>query len=157
MVKFVVKTKDVMLDTLRVAMCGGELKFKTKESITDERLVELFNMSAKLDVVQIVADVLLKNNLIENSEIRNIYKETLMGTVMRVEQIKHEFSRICAVFEESGISYIPLKGAAIRDFYPETWMRNSCDIDILIKPCDLERAIKLLFEKFNFRIYRGEK
>lgn len=144
-----VKVKDMMIDIIRAGVCGCELKTETKNNVTDENLVELFNISAKLDVVQIVAEVLLKNDLIENDEIKDIYKESLMQTVLKVEQIKYDFCRVCEVFEENGIPHIPLKGAVIRELYPEPWMRNSCDVDILIKPCDLERTIALLSENFN--------
>ena len=30
------------------------------------------------------------------------------------------------------IPFLPLKGSVIRQYYPEPWMRTSCDIDILV-------------------------
>ncbi|MBO4954226.1 MAG: nucleotidyltransferase family protein, partial [Clostridia bacterium] len=36
------------------------------------------------------------------------------------------------------IDFMPLKGAVIRQYYPEPWMRTSCDIDIHVKKDRLE-------------------
>ena len=47
---------------------------------------------------------------------------------------------IRTVFEQQKIFFLPLKGAVIRDFNPEAWMRTRSDIDILIREEDYEKA-----------------
>lgn len=39
---------------------------------------------------------------------------------------------------------MPLKGAVVRDYYSEAWLRTSCDLDVLVHPEDLDRAIQVL-------------
>lgn len=51
---------------------------------------------------------------------------------------------IRAVFNRRGIPFILLKGAVLRSYYPEAWMRTSCDIDVLVHPEDLEAASQAL-------------
>lgn len=68
------------------------------------------------------------------------------------ERMKKEFAGICEVMEKAGLPYMPLKGAVIRDFYPEYWLRTSGDIDILVS--DVEWAAELLVE--NGCLYRGK-
>ena len=53
---------------------------------------------------------------------------------------------ISAVFSREGIDHILLKGTVIRSLYPEGWMRNSCDIDVLVHEEELERARDLALQ-----------
>ena len=57
---------------------------------------------------------------------------------------------ITQAFESASICYIPLKGSAIRDLYPNAWMRTSADIDVLIKKDDIEKAIHVLENQTSF-------
>lgn len=54
-------------------------------------------------------------------------------------------------FEKNGIEYVMLKGSALRDLYPEQWMRTSCDIDVLIKEDKLDEAVELLQKETDFK------
>ena len=59
--------------------------------------------------------------------------------------------RDCATaLEEAGISFVLLKGAVIRSYYPEPWMRTSSDIDLLIHPKDLDAAMAILQQKLEY-------
>lgn len=70
-----------------------------------------------------------------------IYRRTLLDRDL--EQVSH-------LFDSEGIDYIPLKGAVIKTLYPESWMRTSCDNDILIRESDRERAKSLLTTKLGY-------
>lgn len=48
------------------------------------------------------------------------------------------------LFKKERIPFILLKGQVLRGLYPEEWMRNSCDLDILVHPVDMDRAGKVL-------------
>ena len=41
---------------------------------------------------------------------------------------------VYALFEENGIDYVPLKGAVLKDLYPQAELRLMGDVDILIRP-----------------------
>jgi hypothetical protein len=71
--------------------------------------------------------------------------------VSRYERINYELNRLTEILEKGKIPFIPLKGSVLRDYYPEPWMRTSCDIDILIKVEDLDRATALLVDKYNYQ------
>jgi hypothetical protein len=72
--------------------------------------------------------------------------------VYRYEQIQYELEQICEALETAKIPFIPLKGSVIRQYYPEAWMRTSCDIDILVK--EVDRAAAVLAE--NGYINKGK-
>lgn len=53
--------------------------------------------------------------------------------------------------DRAGIDWLPLKGAVIRNLYPEPWLRTSTDVDVLVHQEDLERAIRALEAETDFR------
>lgn len=66
--------------------------------------------------------------------------------------LEYDRQQIYALFEQNGIDYIPLKGAVIRELYPQPWHRTSCDIDVLIREQELSKAAKILCEQgYTFR------
>ncbi len=69
---------------------------------------------------------------------------SVMSAQYRYVKLEAELAHIGEVFEREGIPYIPLKGAVLRVLYPESWMRTSCDIDVLVREEDLDRAADAL-------------
>lgn len=125
-------------------------KSSLPDAIGEDALKKLYILSQKHDVIQIISNVLTKNKLIVNPEIEKLFNSKKMLSIFRREQLDYEEQRVFSIFEEEGIDYIPLKGAVIKKLYPEEWMRTSCDIDILVRNEDIEKASKLLTEKLSF-------
>lgn len=65
----------------------------------------------------------------------------MMAYQQRMEQT---LKKTCEIFERERICYMPLKGAVIRGFYPEPWLRTSGDIDILVQ--NVDKAVAMLVE-----------
>ena len=53
-------------------------------------------------------------------------------------------TEIAGGLRRADIPFIILKGHVLRGMYLEKWMRNSCDVDILVHPEDMDRAGKVL-------------
>lgn len=70
-------------------------------------------------------------------------KEQMTGIMKEVYQdnILNSFSELC---NEAKIPHMPLKGSVIKTLYPHAYLRNMCDMDILVKEDDIDRAGKLL-------------
>lgn len=51
---------------------------------------------------------------------------------------------ICRIFEEKHISYMPLKGYIMKDYYPSPEMRTMCDVDILVKADELDKVDEVM-------------
>ncbi len=62
---------------------------------------------------------------------------------------------ISSALSGEGIDHVLLKGTVIRSLYPEGWMRNSCDIDVLVHEDELDVTSKALLNLGYER--RGEK
>ncbi len=124
------------------------------ELLTEELLVSLFEVSKAQDMTHLVAYELDRRRLLGNDGIAKKFRNAMLLAMWRVEKINHEYAQLTEVFEKEGIPYVPLKGAVIRPLYPEPWLRTSCDIDILVKEEDLDRAVNALTDS---RDYRAEK
>lgn len=62
--------------------------------------------------------------------------------------ISEELGRVLLLFQENGIEVIPYKGILfIEKLYKNKILRESSDIDILVKPHNALRAIKLLIQE----------
>jgi len=56
-----------------------------------------------------------------------------------------ELARVARLFAEASVPIIPLKGVALsQELYGDPCVRSSCDLDILVKPDDMEKAAELL-------------
>ena len=62
--------------------------------------------------------------------VKKLINESFMS-VYRYEQSQTEIKKITHVLTELKIPYILLKGPRVRKYYPEPWLRTSCDIDII--------------------------
>ena len=59
---------------------------------------------------------------------------------------KFEMDKLYAKFDETGIEYMPLKGAVLGDMYPKFEMRVMSDVDILIKLGQYDKIRPIMFD-----------
>ncbi len=111
----------------------------------------LYHLSKFHDLAHLVADALDKNGSLENSEICNKFRNERNLAIYRYEQINYAFEEISEIFEKEKIFNIPLKGAILRSYYPQEWMRTSCDIDILVKADEIKKIVRLLTKKYAYQ------
>ena len=140
----------------RYELFGLKLCDEIKNSITDEMLLSLYKISKKHDLAHLIADALDRNGLwTENNEIKSRFLKERNMAVFRCEQLRFECEQICDCLETAKIEFLPLKGTILRDYYPQFWMRTSCDIDVLVRECDLEKTILVLQKELGYTL--GER
>ena len=139
------KTREIMFALLRSDICGTLLSDEEKSLYDAEILPQLKKIAKEHDVLQLLALGLQKNDLLEgnSSQLEN----EIFKAAYRYEQLNYELNSLCASLEKAQIRFLPLKGSVIRKYYPEPWMRTSCDIDVLVRAEDLDKAI----EEYNRR------
>ena len=148
---------QVMTNLIGSEVCAKEIQPALYATLAEEERVALYRLSKKHDLAHLVGNTLVNNGLIEEGKLNETYRQELCTAVYRYEQIAYELSEIKKIFIDEKIPYIPLKGAEIRQYYPEPWMRTSCDIDVLVHEEDLEKAVKTLEEKGGYTCERYEK
>ena len=143
------KTENLLFSLIKNEItenCGLE-----KIEISPKMQRELFVLSKKHDLAHLVLNSINKLNLSLQSEVEEAFKKQYFLAFYRYEQSNYEYKKICETLNAEKIPFIPLKGAVIRDYYPEPWLRTSCDIDVLVKEQDLDRAIKALVDNLGCR------
>lgn len=141
-------TIQVFFSLLRSAICGQKLSELEKAEFKTEQLPAMIVTAKKHDIDNLLAFGLKKNGLMSKTD-TGIVKAVLKA-IYRYEQLNSEYENICKVFETAEIPFIPLKGSVIRDYYPEAWMRTSCDIDILVSEDNAEKAANILVDKLGY-------
>ena len=143
--------EKVFFALIRFEIKGDELCDEIKNLITPEMLPALFKLSKRHDLAHLIGDALDKNGLLlDETEAKKRFLQERNMAVFRIEQLQYEFEQICQTLEETKIPFLPLKGSVLRGYYPESWMRTSCDIDILVKEDILENAAQILCNKLEY-------
>ncbi len=120
------------------------------DAIDENELKQIYALSTKHDLAHIVASALEKRNLLTTENAKNAFTKQKMIAIYRREQLDYEEARIYSVLEENGIDFLPLKGAVVKALYPENWMRTSCDIDILVRENELEKAVNAIINNLGY-------
>ena len=146
--------RDLLLTLIRCAIKGETLDVdEVKGALSEEKMAVLYKIAKSHDVAHLVCYALEKIGIIfENSDTWRAFLKEKDEAILRYEMMKADTLEICACFDKNEIDYILLKGAVVRNYYPEPWMRTSCDIDILVRPKDLTMARDILKEQLNYRV-----
>ena len=144
--------QKLIFQFLRCGIFGGALSENSKNAVNRENLIEIYNCLHMHDLAHLVAGVLAQNGLKEREEKAYLaFKREMQLVVYRFEGMRYQFERICETLERAQIPYMPLKGAILRGYYPEDWMRTSCDIDVLVSPKHLKDATEALKKELDYR------
>lgn len=134
----------MMFHLLNTQISGENADISAAKDLTPEEMTALFALSRRQDLAHIVGHALSNLGLLGSGETSKKFKQQAVQAFYRYARMDHAYGQICGVLEEQQIPFIPLKGAVLRTYYPEPWMRTSCDIDILVKEQDLDKAIAAL-------------
>lgn len=137
-------TEELLFYLLRYEIKGEELP--DGFVLTEQETKDLYRLSKKHDLAHLIGDALFRRKLLTEGKPYDAFNKQLVMAVLRVEQQTAEFKNICETLESAQIPFIPLKGSILREFYPEPWMRTSCDIDVLIRKEDIQKATQALTE-----------
>ena len=140
-----------MFALIAVELCGRRIDDEIQKGITADGIPALYAISKSHDMAHIVGQALGKMDKLGTDEASAKFQKQQMVAIFRYERINYELGEICRVLEAASIKFIPLKGSVLRKYYPEPWMRTSCDIDILVHEDDLEKATDVIVDKLNYK------
>ena len=140
-----------LIALVRAAVLGefdcGDL-FRDFDAESENRILKLAKPQDLAHLLLLGAERLGVNF---SAEVKRALDGERMTAVYRHVGLRGELSSILDTLEGAGIDHLPLKGSVIRAFYPEPWMRTSCDIDILVREEDLKRARELLESELEYK------
>ena len=138
-----------------IATAIGREDDVSKKICDKSQLEAIYALSKKHDVAHLVAEALKGFDFgalgDEGTAIRAKLEKQKLLAFFRYEKIKFALAQLCELFEAEGVDFMPLKGSVIRKYYPEEWMRTSCDIDILVREEQLEHAAELVECRLGFK------
>ncbi len=145
------KTINTLFALLRSSVTCKPISDEEKAQFSEEMMPDLMKLAKKHDLAHLVSHAVYENELLDNAS--EYYAKTQQAQVMamfRYEKLNYELERLCEALEKAEIPFIPLKGSVLRRYYPEPWMRTSCDIDVLVHHEDLDRAIAYLVQNLQY-------
>ncbi|MBO5461968.1 MAG: nucleotidyltransferase family protein [Clostridia bacterium] len=140
----------VMMHIIKCVIQETPLDKEIKTVLTEDFLNEIYKVSFLHDMAHIISTTLDKYELLPEGEIAEKFREQELTAIYRYERLNFEYRKICETLENAEINFIPLKGAVLRELYPEPWMRTSCDIDILVRRDDLKKAESVLERELQY-------
>ena len=140
------ESQNLLIRILRCALNGVPLDDDLRSALQPDAAEALFLLAKKHDLGHLAADAFLSNGTEISKETASRLEKERWLVLYRQEQMRHAYQQICDIFRRGKIPYIPLKGLVVRPFYPKEYYRTSCDIDILIRREDLDRATGQLIE-----------
>ena len=142
------KTVDTFIALLRSAITG------TNESIDlkDADFEALYALSSFHDLAHVAYYELNKRIEQWQGETYCKFKQKYDMSLYRCIRRDLAIEQVKKTLENAEIPFVLLKGACLMRLYPETWMRTSSDIDVLVEPQNHKKAIAVL-EASGFELF----
>ncbi len=141
----------LMLELIRCELTGAPLSEAILKELTPAQMQDLYALSKAHDEAHVVACALDRLGLLDGDDpVAEQFQKQQTLAFFRNRQAERETQRIRDLFEELKIPYIPLKGTVLKQHYPAAWMRTGCDVDILVRESELERASRALCDRLGY-------
>lgn len=141
--------KPLIIDLIAAAVTDSVV---LPTEISDKEIENLYKLSEFHDLSYAVGLALNKIGLVTREKYKEFFEKPMLYTAYRSIKIKHELNEIQKALEKAGIEFVCLKGAVLRELYPDPNVRTSCDIDVLIREEDLTKAAKTLESELGYLV-----
>ena len=138
------RIEDIMFSLLRSEIGADEVDLTTFGKLSHELYAQLYVLSKKHDLSHLIASALSRMEMLGGDEVSQKFNKQLMVALYRDGQQEYALDQLSTVLESAKIPHIMLKGAVVRNFYPQSWLRTSCDIDVLVRGGDVAIAMEAL-------------
>ncbi len=143
------QNNQLIFDLIKLGILDCNLQ-KRQSQIPLDTFRSIYDISKVHNVSHLLYAALKKNDLFltaNNAEteqyIQSCRQDYLYSAYKCVQMDKEKFE-ISKVLNGSGIKHVFLKGAVLRNIYPQTWMRTSGDLDCLVPEERLFDAVEAL-------------
>lgn len=136
-------TIDYLTPLIRSAITGEK---PLLPGDADDIFDKIIGLSTAHQISPIISASLLKYECISDEKHIKAAQEIIYRATYRDAKNNYIYDLAEEVLTRHKICFVPLKGVIIKQLYPESFMRSSCDIDILIHKSDFGRALVALQE-----------
>jgi len=140
-------------ELLKIISCFiNNTEYKSDENINEEHL---YKLAKHHNVSNFLVNWANKN--CQTEKVKNDILTDYNTQIIKDTNENIELENILKKFEETQIKTLIVKGVIMKDVYPQSYMRQMCDIDIMIQEKDFKKASKIMADlKFN-EFYDHEK
>ena len=131
-------------EVIYLAACAVNGTVPDKDRVAEMNLDRVFAIAERHMIAAAVGMALYSVGIRDHRFIQVVSKAQRKNALLDADRLA-----MCARLEQAGIWYAPLKGAVLKELYPQYGMREMADNDILIDP---ERAedVKTVMESLGF-------
>lgn len=122
------------------------------DDINEEKLYQLAKANSISNFLENWAQKYAKSEKIKNNINADYSTQIVKDTNQNIETEK-----ILNVLEKNNIKTLVIKGILMKDIYPQNYMRQMSDIDILVNDNDFKIAIKIMENMGYHKYYNHEK
>lgn len=145
------KSSNILLPIIKAGILNSRLSDAQKNVIDDAKILETYKLAKPHDFAHLICEVLKKENIsLRNELLLKELKKAQSIAIYRYSMLSFEATQLSTTLEKHGIKHMLLKGAIVREHYPNPWMRTSCDIDVLMDESDAERAKEALIADCSY-------
>ncbi|MBR4910713.1 MAG: nucleotidyltransferase family protein [Clostridia bacterium] len=137
-------TVDRLTALIRNAVTGESIDISDD---FDAAFAAVIKTARRHEIAHLAAWAMLNNGLIKDENNRKTAEKIVYEASYRDTKNNHAYELACDILSGAGIQYIPLKGIVLKKLYPESWMRSSCDVDILVHKADFKHAVSLFCDR----------
>lgn len=141
--------QEVLLYFLKCEIIEYDYNENTLD-VSEEVIKNAFLLAKKHSVAHIFAEGVRKSGMKISDELLTELKNSVILNYTSCFRKNVALEKIKKTLSEERVRFIPLKGSVIKDYYPGKWLRNSCDIDILIEEQNIEKAVEVLCEQLHY-------
>jgi len=107
---------------------------------------KLFYSASKHKVAHLFYDVLKRSEITLEKDVEEKFLKAYKSAFKKSAVFDAELQYISEAFSDNKIKFLPLKGAVIKNFYPDPSMRTMSDLDFLLDESDREKAKEIMCE-----------
>jgi len=147
--------QNLIFKILRSTVCGETLTPEDKALFTGTPLLSVCKIAKAHDLAHLLKGFFDKENIPFEKNYEKLEQAEILA-ICRHERIAQTTTLLVKALENAKIPFILLKGSVLRGYYPEPWMRTSCDIDVLVHENDLKKTVELLANEYGYS-WNGKK
>ena len=138
---------------LKCAALGGECQ--GAQALERGAWEAIYSLSKEHDLAHMVGYAAKNLGLNLDEDLQKSFEKAMNVAAFRYAKSSYELESLSYTLNEAEICFMPLKGSVLNAYYPEPWLRTSCDIDVLVKREDLEKAKEVLTNELGYKFEYG--
>lgn len=145
------RTLDLFFAAIRYELTGQAIDPSLADGLSEASIGSLIELSQTHDLSHIVYRSLSACGLWPKEDAHTAAMErTVHMAQYRYLLMESTLGALRSALTAAAIDFVPLKGSVLRHLYPHPYLRVSCDIDLLVRPTDIDRACDVLSHTLGF-------